>query len=277
MRCFLGLLVLVAAVLGCGDGDRSVSPAGPSGKVVAEEPSGESARMTPEQARAELDRREIPYEGGAFLLYAQLGNLEVVTLFVTAGMAIETKNPADDFTALHTAATYGHLSVVQYLAGQGATIDATGKNGETPLMWAAFNGHLSVVRYLLVQGASLLAKTTLGDRRAKTMAEEGGFPVVAQELQVREEGRLRNAASWGRLAVVKQCVAAGVDIESRGSSSGTPLHWAAVNGHLEVVKYLVEQGADVKATTNEGGSTAKDLASSRGYTAIVAYLESVGG
>ena len=237
-----GILACLAATIimvGCG-ADTLLAPS----SEPAAQPAAKQASMTPEQARAEIDRREISYEGGAFLLYAQLGNLEVVTLFITAGMDIETKNPADDFTALHTAATYGHLSVVQYLAGQGATIDATGKNGETPLMWAAFNGHLSVMRYLLAQGASLLAKTTLGDRRAKTMAEEGGFPAVAQDLQVREEGRLRNAATRGDLAVVKECVAAGVAIESRGSSSGIPLHWAAYGGHLEVVRYLGQHNGD---------------------------------
>ena len=65
-------------------------------------------------------------------------------------------------------------------------------------------------------------------------------------------------------------------IESRGSSSGTPLHWAAVGGHLEVVKYLVEQGASVTATTNYG-DTAKAVARDNGHTAVVEYLESQGG
>ena len=270
-----GILACLSAAIimvGCG-ADTLLAPS----SEPAAQPAAKQASMTPEQARAELDRREIPYEGGAFLLYAQLGNVEVVTLFITAGMDIETKNPADDFTALHTAATYGHLSVVQYLVGQGATLDATGKNGETPLMWAAFNGHFEVVHYLARQGASLMAETTLGDRRAKTMAEEGGHTAVAQYLQVREEGRLRNAATRGDLAVVKECVAAGVAIESRGSSSGTPLHWAAVGGHLEVVKYLVEQGASVTATTDYGDNTAKDIALYYGHTAVVEYLESQGG
>ena len=164
------------------DGNVAATSPAPEVPEAPEAPETPETLAAPEQARAELDRREIPYVDWAFLLYAQTGDLEVVKLFITAGFSIETKNPADDFTALHTAATYGHLEVVKYLVGQGATVDATGKNGETPLMWAAVNGHLEVVKYLVGQGASLLAETTRGDR-AKDLAEQGGFTAVATYLQ----------------------------------------------------------------------------------------------
>ena len=57
---------------------------------------------------------------------------------------------------------------------------------------------------------------------------------------------------------------------------GTALHAAAYSGHLAGVEYLVGQGASLTATTNDG-YTPKGLASSRGHTDVVAYLESVGG
>ena len=53
-------------------------------------------------------------------------------------------------TSLHRACQNGHLAVIQYLVGeQGAQVDQSDEDGDTPLHWACTNGHLAVVQYLV--------------------------------------------------------------------------------------------------------------------------------
>ena len=127
----------LGAVLGCGDGDRSVSPAEPSGEELS-------------AARAELDRRGIPYTERTFLNAALAGDLAVVKLFVEAGMPVYT---ADDngWTVLHWAAFGGDLEVVKYLLSQGADLNARNLSKRDPWMVA----HLRTVGYLKAHRDSL--------------------------------------------------------------------------------------------------------------------------
>jgi ankyrin repeat protein len=49
---------------------------------------------------------------------------------------------------LAVTAYYGHLELVEYLAAQGAPLEARGNNGFTALLAAAQRGHHAVVRVL---------------------------------------------------------------------------------------------------------------------------------
>ncbi len=272
-------------------GKPAAGPVDPTGKTVeaAKVVATPEADLTPEEAQAELARLEIPYEAWAFILYAQMGELNAVKLFVQAGMSLATTNPQtpDGFTALHTAATYGHLAVVQYLVEQGASINAQGTNGETALMWAALNGHLEIVEYLVGQGASLTATTTRG-QTSKDLASGDDHTAVVTYLESPQTARASltaqdiytaaafvDSAKAGNLEVVKLFVQAGMDVNARHTANrdNTALMQAAMRGHLEVVQYLVGQGASLTATNNNG-KTPKDLASENGHTAVVTYLES---
>ena len=182
---------------------------------------------------------------------------------------------ANGATPLWRAVTTNNLAVVRYLLGQKAAVNARDAAGETPLHYTAAYGNYAIAQVLLAHGATLLAKTPLG-KTAKNIALDVGHTPVAGILKTHEEGRLRNAARAGWLETVKECLAAGVDINSKVAGA-TPLMYAARFGRLEVVKYLVEQGADVTATDDDYGHTAKDYARDYGHTAVAEYLESVGG
>ena len=86
------------------------------------EPPAPAESYTPlsvDQARAQLKERGIPYSQRSFLTAAGEGNLEVVRLFVEAGMNIRAQNPDEGYdTALMRAAGEGHLPVVKYLVSQ---------------------------------------------------------------------------------------------------------------------------------------------------------------
>ena len=68
-----------------------------------------------------------------------------------------------NYTPLHYAAEYGHLSIVEYLVNQKADINAKDENDHTPLHFAAENGHLSVVEYLINQKVDINAKNKIGE------------------------------------------------------------------------------------------------------------------
>jgi ankyrin repeat protein len=66
------------------------------------------------------------------------------------------------WTALHYAATHGHLAVMTLLLDKHAYIDAASPNGTTPLMMAAGYGTPAAVTLLLEAGADPLLKNDQG-------------------------------------------------------------------------------------------------------------------
>ncbi|XP_048247737.1 uncharacterized protein LOC124119968 [Haliotis rufescens] len=83
-------------------------------------------------------------------------------------------------------------------------------------------------------------------------------------------------ASWaGDLEEVKQLLTTpGVDINSRGEWSQTPVMKAAYKGHRDVVKLLVSEGADVSLVDEVGGNTLH-CACMRGDVETVKYVLSL--
>ena len=221
-------------------------------------------------ARAKLGTLGIAYTARAFVDSAQSGNLGVVKLFVQSGMSVDTvvvvvesygksRTGTASYTALCAAAFGGHLEVVKYLVGQGASLTATntfrGIPNQRALDAAAFGGHLEVVKYLVGQGASLTV-----------LYYYNYVPKGFTPLQL--------AAKGGHLEVVKYLVGQGASVTERGWAGFTALHLAAQNGHLEIVKYLVGQGASL-TTADIYGFTARGMASSNGHTEVVAYFDSL--
>ena len=71
--------------------------------------------------------------------------------------------------------------------------------------------------------------------------------------------------------MVEYLVKKGSNMEAKGESGYTPLHYASINGHLPVVEYLVKKGADTEAK-NKNGYTPLHLASDKGHRHVVEHL-----
>ncbi len=87
--------------------------------------------------------------------------------------------------------------------------------------------------------------------------------------------RLINAATSGRVEVVRDLLGQGVDVNSKNPAGRTALMGAAANGNIRTVRALLGAGADVNATDAQGG-TALMAASAFGFSIIVEQLITLG-
>lgn len=89
-----------------------------------------------------------------------------------------------------------------------------------------------------------------------------------------DDTELHHAAHNGDIETVKKLLADGANINARGWSNWTPLHYAAKR-HYDIVKLLLAHGADVNA--DGAGDTPLSLAIMNRKDEIVALLREQGG
>ena len=242
------LLIIVAA---CNVDSPVVPEITEEETLVEEAPAPQPEPLTPEEARALLQDRGVPYSQASFLAAAGDGDLTVVRAFVAAGMGVNVRNEDEGYdTALMRASTKGHVSVVRFLmeqeeiepnlqnascAGHLAFPDLEIREGckkQSAMMMAAHAGHLAVVR---------------------TLVEAGAWTINGGAWQYVHEGPdlpFTLAAAAGHLDIVQYLVP---HVSSRLTSYGNAgtildggrhaLLWAAYGGHQEVAAYLLEQGS----------------------------------
>jgi cytohesin len=82
---------------------------------------------------------------------------------------------------------------------------------------------------------------------------------------------IHEAAEEGNVEAVKQAIADGADVNSKGDIGRTPLHWAAYEGHKEIAELLISEGADVNAKA-DGGGTPLHQAAYEGHKEVAELL-----
>ena len=140
------------------------------------------------QAQIKLASMGIGFYPEEFVKQAGRGNREAINLFIEAGMPPDTYRPADGFTPMMAAASYGKQDIVRVLLGKGANPNVKDRDGQTALMKAVAANQALTVRVLIQSGADIQIKDNKG-RTAISIAQEKKDPKVVEfmlDLGVKE-------------------------------------------------------------------------------------------
>ena len=182
------------------------------------------------------------------------GQLRAVLGLIAQGAEVKYHHAENDrFTALHVAASRGHVSLVDALLSAGSEVEAVNILGATACHCAALQGHAEVLRSLVSAGADV------------NRAVPGNGIVGETTLKI---------AAWrGHAAAVDVIISAGAVVDLLGDTGYTALHVASQEGMLQAVGNLIRGGADVNlATSNELGDSPIILAAMGGHTAVIKSL-----
>lgn len=184
------------------------------------------------------------HQPGSFDEYRQIAEL----------LLARGENPAaaspQKRTALHFAAQYGNVPVLELLLARGVPWDAPDAGGVTPLIDACGFGltkNAPAVELLLARGANISATNN-----------EGNKPIHL-------------AAAVGKTEVLTVLLKHGADPRATGQEQATPLHTAIFNSHSAAAEILLQHGASVRAS-DAIGQTPLHVAAAIGDRASVRLL-----
>jgi ankyrin repeat protein len=198
-----------------------------------------------------------------------VGESYVLSVENNSGAELQEKfKKIDSFS--HAVSTNNYKSVVSHIK-RGLGIDEPNQSGETALMIAsgnAFDDTNKMIKYLLKNGANvnvtnkeketpLIKALKWGDEERVMMLVKAGADLTVKDKD--NDTIFHWACRGGGEPLAKKIIDLGVDVNVKGSSDFTPLHWACYEGHKNIVELLLAQGADINAQ-NDSGATALHLA-----------------
>ncbi|USE36557.1 ankyrin repeat domain-containing protein [Endozoicomonas sp. SCSIO W0465] len=167
--------------------------------------------------------------------------------------------PDSRIMLLFDAAEKGDHKRLQTLIERGINVNATGREGVTPLHIATRNGHVACLQTLIGKGADRLpALITAADYAVSviyTAVREGKIATMIELFRRGEE----------LYSTLRDVIFTGADVNAARTTDGeTPLHIATRSGNVECLKILMANGGDVNAPLTTNGETPLHIAASIG-------------
>ena len=211
-----------------------------------------SCSTAQKQARQNLDKMGIGYSESEFLDSIVNGKMDIVTLFLEAGMSPNAKQGG--ITALMEASRRGktHHEIAAALIKTGADVNAKDSFGVTPLLYAAISGSSETIRLMLKSGADVKVKDVDGRTALiETLTTENDLPpeTIEELIQAGSEVNVRiyggmtplMIAAAGNSRILRAIIRAGADLNAADDQGATALRWA--KDSPENYKILKEAGA----------------------------------
>lgn len=180
---------------------------------------------------------------------ATYGHLSIVQFFI----GLYGREVVDQHHLLHCAIAIGVVRNVEYLLSLRPDLEATNKDGLTPLCSAICCLDLELVELLVANGADVHAKDVAN--------HEYSYLHVAAEV--------KNADA------IRFLLTRGLSVHVVDDQGGTALHVAAAVGAVEVLQVLLECGGNLFAETHDGFSVTQ-AAASNGKLKVLKLLEASG-
>jgi cytochrome c len=153
--------------------------------------------------------------------------------------------------AIHDAAKQGDTAAIAAALDAGADANAPDKFA-TPLYYVVSRNRLDAARLLIARGADVNAGSKVSGPPLKPAVAKSRVELIALLLEhgadpnaaAGDETVLHQAVKNGCLDCVKALVAAGADVNARGTDlvARTPIHLARFHGHAEIADYLMANG-----------------------------------
>ena len=244
--------------------------------------------------KRQLEIMKLLLEKGASVTSAQeevhlachQGYEDIVRIMIEAGIPVSLKEPDDSETQLiHCAAQYGHDTIVDYLIGKGACVNATKKKGISPLMLACREGHLRAVQRLLFHGADCNQRTLQSTTPLIDASSQGNVEIVrillqagANSNQKTETGStaLYITSRLGSREIVESLLKSGAAVNNIENDHASALQVASEQGHLHIAQMLIEYGSDINYVCLDPDVSPLYLACSNNHADVVEYLLSAG-
>ncbi|XP_034187446.1 ankyrin repeat domain-containing protein 49 [Osmia lignaria lignaria] len=158
------------------------------------------------------------------------------------GVETERNAKEPDEKEILNAAENGELDKVKKLITINlGLLEATDKDGYTPLHRACYGNHVEIVEYLIQAGAKINAETL-----------DGWQP-------------LHSACCWNNVECAAVLIANGADINAKSKGDQTPLHLVSASSHNSPALQLLLLHPDTNPhIVNSSGDTAEDIAKRTG-------------
>ena len=182
----------------------------------------------------------------------------------------------DSRTALHVAARFNHVEVVEWLIENKADVNKKAYNGFTPLYMAHMSANPKIYKLLLEAGANPNSKDAFGSTPLRTVVSRLVDPAQANNAKHIEKWDaildvfieqgvkldLLSAIQLGKEDLVKEMLQQSPDMLDPYVGNQKPLRTAAQYGRVETAKFLIEEFPDKVDVNNFAGENGYPVAKS---------------